>query len=1431
MVPSSVVLLDKIPVTNNGKVDKKTLMKLATNLSVPQEHIAPRNALEQQLAAIWQDLLGIETPSIHDSFFVLGGNSLMAVRLVAAIKEATGVDLSIRAVFTQGTTIAEQAVLLEEHQPTIGESQTLIDVTIKRTDRIPLSFSQEGLWFIDQLQGSVPYHVPIRLALQGKVEVAALEQALHTIVQRHEVLRTVYQPENGQAHQVVQSAEGWAMQQVTVAKDMLESTIEVCMRQPFDLAKDNALRAHLLSQDTSEHTLLIIVHHIAADGWSIALLIQELKALYEAIIRQQTPVLPTLSLQYAEYAIAQHQDAGIEKQIDYWQTKLEGVEPLNLPTDYVRPQQHSHRGNTLHFKLDQTTSQALQTLANREGATLFMTLLVGFKVLMHRYTGQTDICVGTPVANRLQPNLEPLIGFFVNSVVLRSGLSPEQSFSDLLEGIKHTTLEAFEHQQAPFEKVVNRVVKEREANRNPLFQVAFILQNTENITSIELGGLTALVEQVAHQTAKFDLTFEVYPTSNGLDINIEYSTDLFAQATIERLFGHYQQLLQAAINQPKQAIGQLPMLSAAEQHQILYEFNDHTATYPVELTIVDMLEAQVARTPDHVAVVYKEQQLTYAELNAKANQLAHYLRKQGVKEDSLVAICVDRSLDMMVGIWGILKAGAAYVPIDPEYPAERIEYILADSKVLILLSQQSVRARMKAPLLEHTIYLDDWGALSSEPVANPKTALRPEHLAYVIYTSGTTGKPKGVLLEHRNLVRLFENDQPLFDFGDTDVWTMFHSFCFDFSVWEIFGPLFYGGKLVIVPPSTTKDLEAFMQLLQQAQVTVLNQTPGAFEALLQTVELPQKLNVKYVIFGGEVLHPQILDKWHKRYPKCKLINMYGITETTIHSSYKEITAADIKEGISNIGQAIPTLQLYVLDAQKNLVPIGVSGEIYVAGAGVARGYLHKPTFTQERFLPDHIGGKGAMLYKSGDVARWLPNGDLEYLGRNDDQVKIRGYRIELGEVEAALQQHASVQRAIVLPKNEQLVAFVLPKGDFDQAILKAHVETALPAYMVPAFWVAIDQLPLTNNGKVDKKGLLQMDVQTSQTAYVAPRTATEQQLATIWSDLLGLEQVSIEANFFELGGHSLAAVRLMAGIAKHLNVQLPLVTLFNHPTIEALAAKIATHTDTANATQVLIALNQGKPEHAPIFCAPGAGGSPFVYYDLAKQLDLPFYAFQAHGADGQGEPLPTVEEMASAYIDELRRVQPKGAYRIAGYSFGGRVAYEMARQLVAAGEEVSQLIIFDAFAPTEPLYASFAQLAESQQQLLAAKAFADFYQKKLHLSLGQTYDIDSLYAHMQSLGVDVTFDQFKGFCQVYSSNLRTDYVVAPKAELTMPITVFATQELRQSASNIGQQPDLGWQTLTTDQATVYEVAGTHYTFLHAPYLRQVYELVCQVLGL
>ena len=1034
---------------------------------------------------------------------------------------------------------------------------------------VPLSFAQQRLWFLDQLEpGSITYNMPIGIRLKGLLNVTALQQSLGEIVRRHETFRTTFAVVEGQPVQVIAPVQNFTLPVVSLRELPEHERQTQALRigtedaqQPFKLAQGPLLRSKLLQLTEEEYILLLTMHHIISDAWSMGVFIRELAALYEAFANGLPSPLSELLIQYADFAHWQQQwlqGEVLEDQLAYWKQQLAGAPAvLLLPTDHPRPPMQTFRGDTQSFLLPSSLSENLKALSQREGVTLFMTLLSAFQTLLYRYTGQEDILVGSLIANRNQAEIEPLIGFFVNTLVLRTDLSGNPTFQEILHRVQEVTLGAYAHQDLPFDKIMEELKPERNLSYSPLFQVLFVLQNAP-MPALELSGLTmSHLLEFDNGTAKFDLVLGITETEQGLSGSLQYNTDVFEADRISRMVEHFHTLLKGIVAHPKQHISTLELLTETERYQLLVKWNNTQQDYQKNKCVHQLFEEQVEHIPDAVAVVFGDEQLTYRELNYRANQLAHYLQALGVGPEVLVGICVERSLALVVGLLGILKAGAAYIPLDPGYPKERLSFILEDSKVPVLLTQQRLAQVLSADTTK-LVYLDtDSEVIAQKSKENPVNRVATDNLAYVIYTSGSTGKPKGVAIEHHSTVALVDWARGVFTSEDLAGVLASTSICFDLSVFELFVPLSCGGRVVLA-----ENALHLPTLPDANNVTLINTVPSAIAELLKVNGVPA--SVRTVNLAGEPLQNKLVQQIYQQDSIDRVFNLYGPSEDTTYSTFALVNKGN--RNTPSIGRAIANTQIYLLDRHLQPVPIGVLGELHIGGAGLARGYLNRPELTNEKFIPNPFSDEpGARLYKTGDLARYLPDGNIEFLGRIDHQVKIRGFRIELGEIESTLSQHPDVRGTVVLTwenvlSSKQLVAYVVlnQESTATTSDLRRFLQKQLPEYMIPSTFVVLEALPLTPNGKVDRHALLapeQVKPELKET-FVAPRTPIEEVLAAIWAEILKLEQVGVYDNFFELGGHSLLATQMISHVRKAFQVELPLRRLFELPTVASIAEVI-----------------------------------------------------------------------------------------------------------------------------------------------------------------------------------------------------------------------------------------------------------------------------------
>ncbi|MFJ1449355.1 amino acid adenylation domain-containing protein [Bacillus halotolerans] len=1308
MVPAAFVEIDELPLTPNGKLDRKALPAPDFGASVTDR--GPRTPQEEILCDLFAEVLGLARVGIDDSFFELGGHSLLAARLMSRIRETMGAELGIAKLFDEPT-VAGLAANLDQAQSVRPALQRA-----ERPKNIPLSFAQRRLWFLHCLEGPSPtYNIPVAVRLSGELNQEALQAALYDLISRHESLRTIFPESQGTSYQRILDADQARpdLYVTEMKKEELSERLADAARYSFDLAAEPAFRAELFVIGPDEYVLLLLVHHIVGDGWSLTPLTRDLAAAYTARCHGRAPEWTPLAVQYADYALWQQSllgsehdpDSLIAGQLAFWKDRLKDLpDQLELPTDYSRPAEPSHQGDTIHFHIDSELHSRLLELARANRVSLFMVLQSGLAALLTRLGAGTDIPIGSPIAGRNDDALSDLVGLFINTLVLRTDTSGDPSFRELLERVREVNLAAYENQDLPFERLVEVLNPARSRATHPLFQVMLAFQNTPD-AELSLPGTESSLRIHSVGSAKFDLTLEISEsrlddgTPNGLEGLLEYSTDLFKRETVQALADRLLRLLEAAEADPDQEIGRLDILAPEERSITVTDWQSVSEKIP-QACLPDLFEKQAALSPDSIAVVYEDKAMSYMELNERANRLARLLISKGVGPEQFVALALPRSLDMTVSLLAVLKAGAAYLPLDPDYPADRIAFMLSDARPAFIITSSQAENQIPPAENVQNIVLDDpelREKLKTYSPLNPDNTdrirpLSPYSTAYVIYTSGSTGVPKGVMIPHQNVTRLFGATDHWFHFGSDDVWTMFHSYAFDFSVWEIWGPLLHGGRLVIVPHDISRSPEAFLRLLVKEGVTVLNQTPSAFYQFMQAEreqpDLGQALSLRYVVFGGEALELSRLEDWYHRHPEQapKLINMYGITETTVHVSYIELdrNIAALRAN-SLIGCGIPDLGVYVLDERLQPVPPGVAGELYVSGAGLARGYLGRPGLTAERFIADPFGPPGTRMYRTGDVARRRADGSLDYVGRADHQVKIRGFRIELGEIEAALVQHSQLEDAAVIvredqPGDKRLAAYVIPSSEetFDTAELRRYAAERLPDYMVPSAFVTMKELPLTPNGKLDRKALPAPDFAAAVTGR-GPRTPQEEILCDLFMEVLHLPRVGIDDRFFDLGGHSLLAVQLMSRIREALGVELSIGNLFEAPTVAGLAERLEMGSS-QSALDVLLPLRTSG-DRLPLFCVHPAGGLSWCYAGLMTSLgtDYPIYGLQARGI-GQQEALPkTLDDMAADYIEQIRTIQPKGPYHLLGWSLGGNVVQAMATQLQKQGEDVSLLVMLDAY--------------------------------------------------------------------------------------------------------------------------------------------------------
>ncbi len=1308
MIPSAFVCVSAWPLTPNGKLDRKALPAPDQSALASREYEAPMGEVELAVAQVWQQLLGLERAGRNDNFFEMGGHSLLAVQLVTRLRQALGAELSLREVFAQPTLQAmARALALADRV-----EHTAIPVA-DRSKALPASWSQQRLWFLDQLDHSAgaAYHMPAALRLIGVLDRAALRATLDRVVARHENLRTRFVGNDGAPIQVIApQACGFTLVEHDLRAldaDAKETTVATLAateaRAPFDLAAGPLIRGRVLRLDELEHVLLITQHHIISDGWSLGLLVKEVGALYTAFTQGQPDPLPALAIQYADYAAWQrqwlHGDV-LRAQLDFWRSHLGGAPALlELPTDHPRRPMQSHAGDRVKFCLSPELTAALRKMSQRHGITLFMSLLAGWSILLSRLSGQSDVVVGTPVANRGRAEIEPLLGFFVNTLALRVDVAGNPTVAELLSKIKAITVGAYAHQDVPFEQVVEALQPQRNLSYSPLFQTMLALDNTPSEGALRLPGLELQPVVTARHTAHFDLELGVVDTGETLEGNFVFASDLFERRTVERFAGYLLTLLQGLVADDTQLVGHLTLLPALERAQLLDGFNSTLASLPQEQLIHVLFEQQADRDPAAAALIFEERTLSYAELNRRANQVAHHLIGLGVRPDDRVGLCVGRSLEMVIGLLGILKAGGAYVPLDPAYPVDRLSYMLEDSAPVAVLTQSGLRFGLPflATVGKPIVVLDD-ESLSQLPGINPDAqalGLTTGHLAYVIYTSGSTGQPKGVMVEHHSVINLMHVHVANCRLKAGDRLLQFASYSFDASVEEIFPALSVGATVVLRPDNLIAADASFVAFLQEQRIDIVDLPTAFWHQWSQQVAAGRSLpgdTLRLVIVGGEKLEQRYLATWMANpiTRACEVLNTYGPTEATVYATSIALDAtAALPAREVCIGRPVANTRIYVLDEYLQPAPLGVAGEIHIGGAQVARGYLDRPELTAQRFVADPFSkAANARMYKTGDLGRWLGDGTIEYLGRNDFQLKVRGFRIELGEIEAKLSNCAGVREAVVIARTDgesdkRLVAYVVAHDgiELSTAHLRSALLLVLAEHMLPSAFVCLAALPLTPNGKLDRNALPAPDQSAVVSRhYEVPAGPIETAIVDIWQGLLGLQQVGRNDHFFELGGHSLLAIKLIHEVKVRLGVALPLAAVFSSPTVAALAAMAEFGPQHKSLIVPLQSTGQGRP----LFCIHPIGGQVSFYQSLARQSAgrYPVYGVQSPEVIGMSLQLDSVEAMAAAYAAAMRTTQPVGPYRLLGWSSGGLVAAAIARHLIDRGFEVEYLGLVDSYLMT-----------------------------------------------------------------------------------------------------------------------------------------------------
>jgi len=1296
MVPVSFMVMEQFPVTLNGKVDRKLLPApaesthpLVSNFSLPQ------GETEQKIAFALTEIFRTKSIGRDDNFFDLGGNSLLAAMLISKINKELNIRISLRTIFDKQTVcgMAEEIDKL-----LLAKTGTDIAQTIHHIDAVsnifPASPGQKRLWFLENFEpGGRAYNMPFDYAIKGALDVPMLEKSFQVLQKRHLAISTVIRNKNGEPVQEVLETEPYQLEvvdlenlteqekTVVTEKHSMENEMHV-----FDVETGPLFISKLLKFNATEWLLLINMHHSVTDGWSMKNLVNELGLLYSAFSQNREPELPPLPITYADFAIWQNdwlKSPSCQKELDFWKEALRGApDLLQLPLDFQRPRNQTYDGDEVQFTISRQQTEQLQHFAQQHNGSMFVTLLSIFNTLISRYTTQEEFLVGVPISGRVFEEQASLVGMLINNFPLRVTPLEQMTFMELFEQSKQKFYLAFEHQNLPIDRIVEELKVARTPNISPLFQVMFNYLDMFDETIMLDESSMEMIDKRRH-ISQFDLTLHIYEAKNTLNCILEYNTNIFSRSRMERMAGHFMQLVNSLMTNPKQKLKTIPLLTEPERQLILGDWNNTVVDFPEQKCIFQLFEEQVLKTPERTAISDDKNKVTYTALNEKANKLARYLHKSGAVEGSLVAICIERSTDLLVALLAIQKAGCTYIPLDPIYPKDRLALILEDGNPVVLLTEKKLLENLPETAAKN-VFIEETTAYQDESGTNTNYAVSPDMVAYLIYTSGSTGKPKGVQIQHRALVNFIASMAKQPGIRPEDVLLAVTTISFDIAGLEMYLPVICGATIFVASQETSMNPDLLIQKIEENKATILQATPVTFR-MLNSAEWKGARNLK-ILCGGEAMPKELA---YDLVGKCgELWNMYGPTETTVWSTVEKVEVDENdKTGYINLGKPIDNTFIYVLNTEFQPVPIGYPGELFIGGDGLAKGYFNLPEMTRDKFLPDPFSNRpGARMYRTGDLVQQTEEGKLEFLNRVDSQVKIRGFRIELGEIESALTQYPTISDNVVLvredtPGDKRLVAYIIKKEnqETDLSDLRQFLKTKIPDYMVPVAYVFIDQFPLTPNGKIDRKALPSPmeTVQQEEKAYVAPTTETEKKLAEIWAEVLKIKRVSIDENFFEIGGHSMLAVTLMVKIEKVLGVRLPLAVLFDHSTIQDMALLLEKKEEAVSWGSLVPIRSKGSKR--PLYLVHGAGLNLLLYTTIVAHLDpdQPVFGLQAKGLDGVDEPLYTIEEIAAYYNEEILKIDKSGSYALAGFSMGGQIAYEMARQLVEAGKKVSLLGVFD----------------------------------------------------------------------------------------------------------------------------------------------------------
>ncbi len=1466
MVPSAFIFFKKFPQTHNGKVDRKALPEPDfTKNGFADQYVAPSNDRERTIARHWEEVLRMDRVGIKDDFFQLGGHSLLATQVLSRIRNEFNVHLTVKDFFEKPRVDLLSELIVERSK--IDDNRKI--KPSKRPAQLPLAYAQERPWLLEKLEGeNLLYNLPGGLEIKGPVKADVLEKSINHLVERHEILRTTFSEVDGSGVQVIHDKLPIKLGRKDLSKLAneeqqlaLDKHGKALFAKPFNLNQGPLFRFELIKLAEENYVLFFDFHHIISDGWSFGVFFKELAEVYRKVVEgEENPTLKPLEIQYADYALWQREFMKTEefaRQLDYWKKDLEGIpELLQLPTDKVRPAKQSFKGAEVQFHFSADLVRRLKEVGLTTGSSLYMTILAGFNTVLSRYSRQEDIVVGSMIANRNRNELESLLGMFTNTILLRNDLSGNPTFEALLKQVKHKTLEAYANQDVPYEKLLEELKPERNLSYNPLFQVMLIYQNMELDTFNVFDSVTPM--HFEKDSSKVDLTMYITEKEEELEGCVEYSTDLFEKRTIENMVEHLVNVLEDAVSNIEKPIGELQLLSKKELKQI-QAWNKRDHRFKDNLPVHERFEQLVEECPNVIALEQEGSgMLTYEALNERVNRLANTLLDKGLGKNNLVGVFLERSVEGIVAILATLKAGLAYVPIDPKYPQERISMIAEDAKLSVILTNDALKGQLVVKERVNIWSLDAMAeALASAPIANPKIKVGAKDLAYVIFTSGSTGRPKGVMIEHGGLTNFVNNLKLDYGLSSKDSVLQFASFSFDTAVEEIFSALCSGGKLVLRTDDLLSSYAHFLSYVEKKRISVLDFPTAYWHQLVaemhqKNIELPS--SVRLVIIGGETAQTDYIRMWNGlpwQGKKPMLVNTYGPTEGTVVATRYFLPEHYACENMP-IGQPLANVGVHVLDSNFHPLPVGVPGELFISGKGLAKGYLNRQDLTKERFVTKTIEGKRVRLYKTGDLVRFLADGNLEFLGRVDNQVKIRGFRIELGEIEGQISQCKVVKECAVLVKeikgDKRLVAYVVFEGKEESLIteLKAYLKERLPEYMIPSSFVMLEEMPLTANQKVNKKALPEPTFNgAGGNAHTSPKGKVQKGLHSIWCDVLGYECISTTDDFFELGGHSLLAVKLISSIEQKFGIRLPLANLFSHPSIIDLSAHIEDQQSKVasgeeNETYDPLVPIKPSGSNIPLYLVHGLGGNVLNYYALGRAVskEQPVFGLQAKGTEGKHRPLDRVEDMAYIYVEAILKHNPDGPYLLAGASFGGAVALEVAHQLMAAGKEVALVAMFDSIAYTNENYLSGVQLLTQKLKVAlrrglfyASKFFKEPMREKIkyykRLQQAMKYrtkkDLEKEREKMRINGEaipdylsDIWYYNDQAYRKYGLKLYAGDVLLFRAVEKT-----FVINDYKITTSDT----DYGWEEYVTGEFEIVEASGSHNSMLEDPHVHSLAKML------